>query len=78
MAIDQWEFLSVSHLLWHRASFYNGHIRRPVTLIPIAERLAVEPSLPVFTTWVCSGWDSNTQPSACGGNDKTDYATAAA
>ena len=36
MANEQWEFLSVPHLLWHVASVYNG----PVTLAPIAERLA--------------------------------------
>ena len=28
------------HLLWHVASIYNGHLRGPVTLTPIAERLA--------------------------------------
>ena len=33
-----------------------------MTLTPIAERLAVELSLPVFTTLVRRGWDSNTQP----------------
>ena len=32
------------------ASVYSGHRRGPVTLAPIAERLAVELSLPVFTT----------------------------
>ena len=37
-----------------------------MTLIPLAERLAVDPSLPVFTTYVGRGWDSNTQLSACG------------
>ena len=31
------------------ASVYNGHLRGPETLIPIAERLVVELSLPVFT-----------------------------
>ena len=51
---------SVPHLLWHGASFYNGHLHGPVTVTPIAE-----PSLPVFTTNVCRIWDSNTQPSAC-------------
>ena len=55
MAIEQWGFLSVPHLLWHGASVYNGHLRGPVTLTPIAERLAVELSLPVFTTKVCRG-----------------------
>ena len=66
MAIEQWGFFSVLHLLWHGSSaykVYNGHLRRPVTLTPIAERLAVELSLPVFTTYVCRGWDWNTQRS---------------
>ena len=31
---------------WHGASKYNGHIRGPMTLTPIAKRLAVEMSLP--------------------------------
>ena len=35
------------HLLRHGASVYNGHLRGPVTLTPIAERLAVDLSLPV-------------------------------
>ena len=34
-----------------------------VTLI--AERLAVELLLSVFTTWVCRGWNLNTKPFAC-------------
>ena len=29
---------------------YNGHLRGPMTLTPIAERIAVELSLTVFTT----------------------------
>ena len=37
------------HLLGHGASVYNGHLRRPMTLTPIAERLAVDLSLPVLT-----------------------------
>ena len=41
MAIEQWGFFSMPHLLWHRASVYNGHLRGPVTLTPIAERLAL-------------------------------------
>ena len=48
------------HLLWHGASVYNGHLREPVILTPIAERLALELVLPVFTTQVCQAWDSNT------------------
>ena len=31
MAIEQWGFFSVPHLLWHWASIYNGHLRGPVT-----------------------------------------------
>ena len=50
MAIEQWGFFSVSHLLWHGPSLYNGHLQGPVTLTPVAERLAVVLSLPVFTT----------------------------
>ena len=38
------------HLLWHGASVYSDHHRGPVTLTPVAERLAVELSRPVFTT----------------------------
>ena len=75
MAIEQWGFFSVLHLLWHGASIYNGHLWGPVTLTPIAERLAVELSLPVFTTKVCRGWDLNTQPSSCGANALTHCAT---
>ena len=63
MDIEQWGFFSVPHLLWHVASIYNGHIRGPVTLTPIAERLVVELSL-----LVCRGLDSNTKPSTCEAN----------
>ena len=45
MAIEQWGFLSVPHLLINGASVYNSHLRGPVTLTPIAEFLAVELSL---------------------------------
>ena len=45
MVNKHWGFFSVPHLLWHRTSIYNGHLRGPVTLTPIAERLAVELSL---------------------------------
>ena len=41
VAVAQWGFFSVSHLLWHGASVYNGHLQVPLTLITIAERLAV-------------------------------------
>ena len=48
MAIEQWGFFSVPQLLWYGESVYSGHLRGPVTLTPISERLAVELSLPVF------------------------------
>ena len=78
MAIEKWRFsVHVPHLLWHEASVFNGHLRGPVTITPIAERLAVELSLQFFTTKVCRGWESNTKPSACGANALTHSATAA-
>ena len=52
MSFRQWGFFSVSHLLWHGISVYNGHLRGPVTLTPIPESLAVELSLSVFTTYL--------------------------
>ena len=64
MPIEQWGFFNVPHLLWHGASLNDGHQRGDVILTPVAERLAVELSLPVFTTLVFCGWDSNTQSSA--------------
>ena len=50
MVIEGWGFFFVSHLLWHWASVYNAHLRGPVTLTPIAECLALELPVPVFTT----------------------------
>ena len=38
-------------LLWHVASVFNGHLRGPVRLIPNCKCLAVNLSLPVFTTY---------------------------
>ena len=49
-ASEQWGLFSVPRLLWHETSVYDGHLRRSVTLTPIAERLAVEMSHPVLTT----------------------------
>ena len=49
MTMEQWVFFSVPRLLWHGASVYKCHFRGPVTLTPIAERLAVKLSLPVCT-----------------------------
>ena len=74
VAIERRGFFSVPLLLWHWVSVY--FLREPVTLTPIAERLAVELSLRISTTLVCHCWDSNTQPSACGPNTLTHCATA--
>ena len=77
MAIEQWGFFSGRHLLWQGASVYNGHLRGPVTHTPIAECLAVELTLPVLTTLVCRGWDSNSQLFTCWVNALTHCATVA-
>ena len=50
-SIEQWGFFRMPHLLWHGVSVYIGHLRRPVTFTPIAERLALKLSLPVWL-WV--------------------------
>ena len=50
-ALLQWEFFNVPHQLWHRPILYNGQLRRPVTLMPVAEHLVVELSQPV-STWL--------------------------
>ena len=71
MFIEQWGFFSVPHQLWLDASVYNGHLRGPVTLTPIAELFAVELSLPVLTTYICRDLDFNTQPSTCEANALT-------
>ena len=78
MVIEQWEFFNMPHQLWNGPTFYNGHLRGPVTITPVAKRLAVEMTLPVLMTWVCRGWDSNSQPFACEPNVLTDCITAVA
>ena len=45
---DHWGFLSVLHFRDTGHPLYNGHLRRPVTLTPIAKRWAVKLSLPGF------------------------------
>ena len=63
-ARHSWPLNSERSLACHTylTSVYNGYLRRPVTFTHITEHLTVELSLPVLTTWVCHGWDSNTQP----------------
>ena len=34
MAIEQWGFFNVPHLLWHGPILYNGHLQWSVTLTP--------------------------------------------
>ena len=36
MAIEQWGFFTVPHLLWHGASAYSDHLRGPVAIKLIA------------------------------------------
>ena len=60
-----------------RASIYHCHLRGTMTLIPVAELLALELSLPGFTTYVCRALDSNTKPSAFNVNAQTDCAATA-
>ena len=71
MSNEQKGFFGVSHLLWHGSSVYNGHLRGPMTLAPIAERLAVD-----LHYLFCPGWDSNTKPSAYRANALAHCATA--
>ena len=63
---EQWgffsPFISVPHLLWHGATVYNGHLRRPVTLTLNANRLALELLIPDLMTQGFRGWESNNQP----------------
>ena len=43
MAYEQYNvILNMPQLLWHRSSVYDAHLRGPVTLTPVAQRLAVE------------------------------------
>ena len=63
MAIEQWGFFKVPHILWHWTTFYNGDLRGPVTLTHNVKSLALELSLPVLTTLVCSERVSN--PISC-------------
>ena len=41
MAIEQWGFFNVPHLLWHGPTLFNGHLRGPVTITPIAEHVTI-------------------------------------
>ena len=56
------------HPLRYGPTVYNGHLRGPLTLTPVAERLAVKLSLHVFTTKVCRDRGSNNDLQACEAN----------
>ena len=71
MAIEQFGFFNLPHLLWHGASVYNSHLRGPLTLTLVAVTY-----LPVFATKFCRSWDSNTQPFSCEVNALAHCATA--
>ena len=51
--------LNVPYLLWHWPTLYNCHLWGPVTLTPVAERLEIELSKPIYTTRVCRYQGSN-------------------
>ena len=55
MTIEKRGFVSVSDLLSHGTSFEFGNLRGPVIVTYVAQCLAVDLSVPVFTTWVCRG-----------------------
>ena len=50
LAIEQQRVFSVPHLLWQELYVFNGHLWGLVTPTHVAERLAVELSLPVLMT----------------------------
>ena len=56
------------HPLRHGPTVYNGHLRGHVTLKPNAERLAVELSQPVFTTYCLSRAGIEPRSPACEAN----------
>ena len=80
-ARHSWPLSSEGFIAWH-SECDTGHpfiivISEDPLYSRIAERLSVDLSLPVFSTSVCRGWDSNTQLSACEVNAITNCVTAA-
>ena len=49
MAIGQWGLFNVPHLLRHGPAHQHSHLRGPLTLTPVAERLELELLLPVLS-----------------------------
>ena len=68
MAIEQWGFYSVPHLMWHGATVYNGHLLPSV--LPVALSL---PFLRLGSAWL----EFVHQISGCGANALIHYFTAA-
>ena len=70
MAIEQWEFFSLPHLLWHGASIYDGDLRDTHTYCRAFGSWAVT-TCNCFHRLVRFRLDSNNYPSACGANALT-------
>ena len=67
MVIEQWEFFSVPHLLWHGASICNDYLRGARDTHTYCRAFSSGAVTTRFYDLGFSGlaWDSNTQPSAC-------------
>ena len=75
MAIEQWGFFSLPHLMWHGASVNTCIMVNFVNpwhshLLPSVWQWSCHNLF--FTTQVCREWDSNAQPSAFEANALTD------
>ena len=66
-------FINNGHLIGpvthaHAHTHTHTHAHKHTHTHTFVERLEVVLSLPISTTYVCRGWNVNTQPSACGAN----------
>ena len=61
MVTEQWGFYSETHIVWAGHLFVMVITEHPWPLRNFAKRLTVELSLFALTTYVCRGWDSNTE-----------------
>ena len=59
MAIEQWGFFNVPHLLRHGPNLYNGHLRGPVTLTSVCRAFGSWAVTTCFRTQVCCDRGSN-------------------
>ena len=76
IAVEQWGFFNVPHLLWNRASVYNGHFRGPLTHT-LRRAFSSGAVTSCFYNLSLSWLDSNTRLSACRANAQTECATSA-